>query len=78
MGMDLFDSIGLERCFCTIIDFLRRSEMKDGFLFLTGFLIFVGALSGAAVYEATLRQDCREVAITKGYTAVEVQAVCKL
>jgi hypothetical protein len=78
MGMDIFNSFGLERCFCTIIDFLRRSEMKEGLLFLTGFLLFIGTLTFVSVYEATMRQSCREVAIAKGYSAIEVQAVCKL
>lgn len=52
--------------------------MKEGLLFLTGFLVFIGTLTFVSVYEATMRQSCREVAIAKGYNAVEVQAVCKL
>ena len=52
--------------------------MKEGLLFFAGFIVFIGTLTFVSVYEATQRQACREVAITKGYTAVEVQAVCKL
>jgi hypothetical protein len=49
--------------------------MKEGLLFFAGFIVFIGTLTFVSIYEATQRQACREVAITKGYTAVEVQAV---
>jgi hypothetical protein len=52
--------------------------MKEGLLFFAGFIAFIGTLTFVSVYEATQRQTCREVAITKGYNAVEVLAVCKL
>jgi hypothetical protein len=52
--------------------------MKEGILFFAGFLVFVCGMLFTATYEATLRQECRGIAIEKGYTAVEVQAVCKL
>jgi hypothetical protein len=77
--MDLFDSVGVEWRRCNGIYFLRRSVMvKEAILFVVFMMFFIGALCFTSIYEATLRQECRQLAMQQKYAPVEVQVMCKL
>jgi len=52
--------------------------LKEAILFVVFMMFFIGALSFVSVYEATMRQECRELAIQQKYSPVEVQVMCKL
>jgi hypothetical protein len=52
--------------------------LKEGILFVVFLMFFIGALCFTSVYEATLRQECRQLAMEQKYSPLEVQVMCKL
>ena len=52
-------------------------DLKETMVLVGGILLFFGMLVFVCGYSEALRADCRLAAINKGYTAVEVQAICK-
>jgi hypothetical protein len=52
--------------------------LKEGILFVVFLMFFIGALCFISVYEATLRQECRQLAMEQKYSPLEVQVMCKL
>ncbi len=52
--------------------------VKEAILFVVFFVFFIGALCFTSIYEATLRQECRQLAMEQKYSPVEVQVMCKL
>lgn len=51
--------------------------MKEGIVAGIVFLLFFAMMFSAMIYSDTMRVQCREAAIEKNYTAVEIQAVCR-
>jgi hypothetical protein len=51
--------------------------MKEMIFAVVGILIFFGMLIFSAVYDATMKEECRTIAMKQNYTAIEVQAICK-
>ena len=47
-----------------------------GFAAIMGALIILLGIIAAGVYNEKLQNDCKLAAIQKGYSAVEVQAIC--
>jgi hypothetical protein len=79
LGVYVFDSISRQWCGCFSSDFLRRGIMvKETVLFVVFMVFFIGALCFTSIYEATLRQECRQLAMEQRYSPVEVQVMCKL
>ena len=39
-------------------------------------VLFFAMMFGALSYSSTLRTECKMTAIEKGYSAVEIQAIC--
>jgi hypothetical protein len=77
--MDLFDSVGVEWRRYICIYFLRRSDMwKEGLIFLAFIVFFIGSVIFDSIYTATLRQECRQMAMQQRYSPIEVQVMCKL
>lgn len=52
--------------------------LKESLLFFSFGIFFIGALTFVSLYEATLRQECRQTAIEQKYSPVEIQVMCKL
>ena len=52
--------------------------LKEASLFVVLFIFFIGALCFTSIYEATLRQECRQTAMEQKYSPVEIQVMCKL
>jgi hypothetical protein len=52
--------------------------VKETVLFVVFLVFFIGALCFTSIYEATLRQECRQLAMEQRYSPVEVQVMCKL
>ena len=52
-------------------------DLRETSLIIGGFLIFFAMLFFTSLYDSSSKADCRLAAIDKGYTAVEVQAICK-
>jgi hypothetical protein len=50
---------------------------KDVFYFVGIFVLFFGMLFGSMMYDSAIKQECRLKAIEKGYTAIEIQGICK-
>ena len=50
---------------------------KDIFYILGILFLFFGMLFGTLMYDSATKQECRLKAIDKGYTAVEIQGICK-
>ena len=48
----------------------------DLMVFVVGFIVFFAILFGVMAYCNTLTMECKKLAIEKGMTAVEIQAVC--
>ena len=51
---------------------------KEAVFFAVLFVLFVGAVIFDSIYTATLRQECRQLAMEQRYSPVEVQVMCKL
>ena len=51
---------------------------KEALLFVGFCEFFIGTLSFVSIYEATLRQECRQIAMEQRYSPVEIQVMCKL
>jgi hypothetical protein len=52
--------------------------LKEAILFVVFCMFFIGALCFTSIYEATLRQECRQLAMEQKYASVEIQVMCKL
>lgn len=52
------------------------TDSKMGFAAIMGALIILLGIIIAGVYNEKLQNDCKLAAIQKGYSAVEVQAIC--
>ena len=52
------------------------TDSKMGFAAIMGALIILLGIIAAGVYNEKLQNDCKLAAIQKGYSAVEVQAIC--
>jgi hypothetical protein len=52
--------------------------VKEAILFFVFMVFFIGALCFTSIYEATMRQECRELAMQQRYSPVEIQVMCKL
>lgn len=50
--------------------------MKEMIVAAAVFLLVIGMLFFAGVYNATMTQQCKEMAMQKSYTPIEIQAVC--
>lgn len=50
---------------------------KEHLIWVTGILVFFGMMVFMCVYCATMLEECRLAAIEQGYSAVEIQAICK-
>ena len=55
----------------------QEKSMKEGIVAGIVFLLFFAMMFSAMIYSDTMRVQCREAAIEKNYTAVEIQAVCR-
>jgi hypothetical protein len=64
-----------------VIVFDGEIEMKTDIILsvvaATVFVALFGMLFGTLSYEEKMRVECRMSAMQKGYTAIEIQAVCK-
>lgn len=52
------------------------TDSKMGFAAIMGALIILLGIIITGVYNEKLQNDCKLAAIQKGYSAVEVQAIC--
>lgn len=52
-------------------------EQKEMLILVGGILLFFGMLFGAAVYDSSVKYECRVKAMEKNMTASDIQAVCK-
>ena len=50
--------------------------MKDIILAGAFALLIFGMLFFSLLYESTMKQQCKETAMQKSYTPIEIQAVC--
>lgn len=50
--------------------------MKETIVACVVFLLVVGMLFFAGVYQSTMTQQCKETAMQKSYTPIEIQAIC--
>ncbi len=51
---------------------------KEGLIFLAFIVFFIGSVIFDSIYTATLRQECRQMAMQQRYSPIEVQVMCKL
>jgi len=49
---------------------------SDFWKVIASVVLFFAMMFGALSYSSTLRTECKLSAIQKGYTAVEIQAIC--
>lgn len=50
--------------------------MKEAILACVVFLLFMGMLFFGGIYQSTMTQQCKEMAMQKSYTPIEIQAIC--
>jgi len=50
--------------------------MKEAIVFGLVFLLVVGMLFFGGIYQSTMTQQCKEMAMQKSYTPIEIQAIC--
>lgn len=50
---------------------------KEFYLFIGGALAVICIMFGSCMYSESLEEECRLKAIEKGYTAIEIQGICK-
>lgn len=50
--------------------------MKDAILASVVILLVFGMLFFSMLYDGTMKQQCKETAMQKSYTPIEIQAVC--
>jgi sensor histidine kinase regulating citrate/malate metabolism len=50
--------------------------MKEMIVAAVAFLLVIGMLFFSGLYHSTMTQQCKEIAMQKSYTPIEIQAVC--
>jgi hypothetical protein len=53
------------------------NEIKVPLMFTLGFLLFFGMMFGTAIYDVSLKQECRRLAMERNMSSAEIQAVCR-
>ena len=50
---------------------------KETLTWVIGLVLIISLFIFAAIYDTTLKAECRENAINQGYAAVEILVICK-